>query len=390
MKRAKAALLAATLAALTLAPAQQATAAPRLSISSSEGGARASTDGPTTFQVTGSGFQALPNAFGGIYVMFGWVSDPAGGLWKPSRGGRTGAELLYVPDSESKGNQGYQRFISFPGSSTGDSANGGTVSEDGTLAFNLTVPGPRFTAQDRSGNSKEIDCLQVQCGIITVGAHGVVNAANESFTPISFGSGNTSESDVGQAQTQRSVSGQSASSQSTAAQPAAAAASPSASGSPAPEVPATLGLSQATVQAGRVLGFTGQGFDAGEQVVATVGAGLAGVGPLTAGRFGEVAGAITLPVDMRAGSHTVTLTAAGSGRVAEATLSVLADPATASAGAAQVEQTHDGWRVATIAVGGAAAVLLLLVISSLVTAIVRRGRAKRSGKVRVARPGAAR
>lgn len=390
--RGKTLLAAAALTAL-IVPAQQAQAVPRLSISSSAGGASASADGPTTLSISGSGFQSLPNAFGGVYLMFGWVSDPGGGSWKPSRGGHAGSEMLYVPDSEAKDNQGYQRFIAFPGSSTADSANGGQLATDGSFSLRLVVPGPTFTAQDRDGNTRDVDCREVQCGIITIGAHGVVNANNESFTPISFGSGDstsggstsrgsTSSGSSWQGGSSGAAGSSSAGSDADDAEPPGASASPSASGSPAPEVPATLGLSLSTIQAGRVLGYTGQGFDPGEQVVATVGAGLAGVGPLTAGRFGEVAGAITLPVDMRAGTHTVTLSAAGSGKVAEANLSVLADPTSVAVDSAQVEEPAPGWRWATVAVAVAGGLLLIVIVSSLVTAIMRRRAASRAGKVR--------
>lgn len=391
MRRLAAALalaLAATASPLFDGPAS---AAPRLSISSSAGsGAVASPDGPTTLRITGKGFQSLANGFGGVYLMFGWVDDPTGGSWRPSRGGKTGSNLLYVPDSEAKDNQGHQRFIAFPGSSTKDAANGGEIAADGTISLSLVVPGPKFTAQDRSGKTTNVDCLQVQCGVITIGAHGVVNADNESFTPISFGKAKAATS--AQSPEPRSTPAATASAAAQGAnQPAAqpsgtapATAAPSAAASEAPVVPATLGLSQTTVQAGRVLGFTGQGFDAGEQVVATVGAGLAGVGPLTAGRFGEVAGALTLPADMRAGSHVVTLTAAGSGKTAEANLSVLADPASLTGDTAQVEPVSDAWRWASLAAGIAAALVLLLIVSSLITGILRR-KHRRAGQVRVKR-----
>lgn len=385
MRRSILAVAAAVLACSSPALLTTAEAAPRLTVTSSAGeGAVAAPDGPTTLQVKGTGFQSLPNGFGGVYLMFGWVDDPGGGSWKPSRGGKSGANLLYVPDTEAKNNQGYQRFIAFPGSSTKDAANGGEVGADGRIALTMVIPGPQFTAQDRAGNTKQVDCLKVQCGLITIGAHGVVNASNESFTPISFGKSK------GSADAPRAGASPSAPAQGAAVQGAAGSASAAptgAGGSSAPAAPATVGLSQATVQAGRVLGFTGQGFNAGEQVVATVGSGLAGVGPLTAGRFGEVAGAITLPTDMRAGTHIITLTAAGSGKVAEATLSVMADPATVSEAAVEAQPASDAWKWATVAVAAVAALILVMIVASLVAAISRRGRAKRRGMVRVRRGG---
>lgn len=345
-------------------PAQ---AAARVSITSSDGAARASATGPTTLKIKGTGFQSLKGGFGGIYLMFGWVDDPSGGSWRPSRGGKTGADLLYVPDSESKSNHGYQRFIAFPGSSTEGSANGGEVSAAGSFALSLVVPGPTFTAQDRSGASTSVDCLKVTCGIITIGAHGVANASNETFTPISFGKAAPTTVTTGESSAAPSAS-------------PTAGATPTA-GSPTPAAPATLGLTQTTVQAGRVLGFTGQGFVPGEQVVVTVGAGLAGVGPLTAGQFGEVAGALLLPADMRAGSHVVSVKAAGSGRNADVTVSVMAAaPAAASAQPAAAEPGSSWWTYAAVAVATLAGVLLILIVASLITAIVRRRRASASAK----------
>jgi len=139
-------------------------------------------DYATKIALKGSGFQAIAKAFGGIYVLFGTVS----GTWQPSAGGVSGVDYLYVPDSETKDNSGFQRFVSFEGSSSESSANGGTIAADGTWSAELIVPGAIFTAGGRNGEATQVDCLQVQCGIITIGAHGVVNSQNETFTPIDF------------------------------------------------------------------------------------------------------------------------------------------------------------------------------------------------------------
>ncbi|RLP69290.1 hypothetical protein D9V30_08260 [Mycetocola reblochoni] len=136
----------------------------------------------TTLRLNGSGFQSIKNGFGGIYVLFGWVD---GDGWQPSAGGVTGTDYRYVPDNETDP-VGFASFVTFPGSSTAYAANGGELAEDGTWSTTLTVPGATFTALDRSGTPSEVDCTQVQCGIITIGAHGVKNASNESFTPITF------------------------------------------------------------------------------------------------------------------------------------------------------------------------------------------------------------
>jgi hypothetical protein len=135
----------------------------------------------TELRVSGSGFQSIRNGFGGIYVMFGWADSG----WRPSQGGVTGQDYRYVPDDESNPT-GYISFVSFPGSSTEYAANGGEVAADGSWSAVVSVPGAVFTALDRSGNATEVDCREVQCGIITIGAHGVKNANNETFTPVSF------------------------------------------------------------------------------------------------------------------------------------------------------------------------------------------------------------
>lgn len=143
-----------------------------------------SVDGESKLELSGSGFQSVQGGFGGIYVLFGWVDD-AGGGWKPSNGGKTGQNYRYVYDDESKPT-GFQLFVTFPGSSTAAAANGGELASDGTWSGTIRVPGARFTTYDRSQNETTVDCTEVQCGIITIGAHGVVNAGNETFTPVDF------------------------------------------------------------------------------------------------------------------------------------------------------------------------------------------------------------
>ncbi|MDT8913370.1 hypothetical protein [Amycolatopsis sp. PS_44_ISF1] len=145
--------------------------------------ATADPDYATVLEVRGSGFQSVPRGFGGVYLLFGWV---AGGAWPPSQGGASGATYRYVPDEEAKDNRGFQRFISFPGGETAASANGGEMTADGSWSTRLVVPGARFKATDRDGHVVDVDCLETRCGLITVGAHGVANANNETFTPVSF------------------------------------------------------------------------------------------------------------------------------------------------------------------------------------------------------------
>lgn len=177
MRKSPAAALVALLLLALAAPAQAAGARVRVSP------ATADPDYATVLQVSGTGFQSVPKGFGGIYLLFGWVS---GGAWQPSQGGASGATYRYVPDQETKDNRGFQRFVSFPGGDTASSANGGEISPDGSWSTQLVVPGAKFKATDRDGKAVDVDCLKTACGLITVGAHGVVNANNETFTPISF------------------------------------------------------------------------------------------------------------------------------------------------------------------------------------------------------------
>jgi len=408
-------LLAAAGALVVAAPAAH--AAPRVAVSGLDGAARAAADGPTTLTLRGSGFQSVKNAFGGVYVLFGWVSDPSGGSWRPSAGGATGETLRYVPDSEAADNAGYQRFVAFPGSSTAAEANGGTIAADGSWSARLVVPGARFRTVDRSGSAVDVDCTQVRCGVITIGAHGVANAANESFTPVSFdGADAPAATPAGRGTDAAGTDGGSddgasggsggggpggdAATGAGGAQGAAGAmgAGDGAAGSGATgdgakaELPgkATVGVDRATAVAGRVLSFAGQGFEPGEQVVATLDDGVLAVGPLGAGNHGEVAGLLELPSDLRLGTHVLRLTGASSGREPEVEVIVTRDPAEAEAadalvaaasadgGAAAAGPLGLAYSPAELAVGAAALLLLLLVVTSAVTA-ARRRRAARAG-----------
>lgn len=342
----------AVLLALLLLPlaAPSASAAPTVGVSGVGGRAEAALDGPTTLRLTGTGFQSIPGGFGGIYVVFGWVDDPAGGSWRPSQGGSTGTDYDYIPDAETAENQGYIRFVAFPGSDTEASANGGTVAADGTWSTTLTVPGPSFTAKGRDGTGTPVDCTRVQCGVITIGAHGVVNPSNESFTPVSFVAGGDTDS-------------------------AAAESEEAGSGSTTDRAAPTVGVDQATAVVGRALTFAGQGFDPGEQLTVTLDDGLVSLGPLAAGAQGEIAGTLQLPGDLRTGTHLLRVSAAGSGLTTELEFTVTADPAAATAAdliAAETDPAGHRWTAAEIALVAAGGLLLVTVLVSFVTARRRR------------------
>lgn len=350
-------------------PASPAAAAGNISIASSLGNGAAAADAATTITVSGSGLQSIPKAFGGIYVVFGYAPNTSS--WAPSQGGKSGSDFFYVADSQSKDNSGYQRFVAFPGSSTAESANGGTLTADGSFSLSMVIPGPIFSAESASGGSETFDCREVQCGVFTFGAHGVINSNNESFAPISFASA------AGQIAQLPVASGDS-----LAENPAGPVAGAGASSTTSGTVPkattdgkASLGITQKTVLAGNVLSFTGQGFAPGEQLAATLAGGVTAAGPLVAGSFGEVAGAVQIPADMAAGTHRLTLLGAGSKATATAEFSVMANQAGLTVAA---EQEAPGIWWALVAVIVAAALLLIVAISSLVTALARRKSARRT------------
>ncbi len=308
-----------TVALTVPAPAQ---AAARVTVSNDQGSAKADPSSATSLKVSGAGFQSIKGGHGGIYVFFGTVS----GAWQPSKGGQVGTNYRYVPDSESKNNQGFQKFVAFPGSDTAGAANGGTIAADGRWSTSLTVPGARFNTTDRSGKTVEVDCLKVTCGVITIGAHGVKNARNESFTPVSFASLGGTKAPATEG-TEAPADGAAP----AAGAPAAATPAPAATtAAPVKAADATAGVDQATAVVGRVLSFTGSGFAPGEQVVATLDDGVAAVGPLGAGPSGEIAGVLQLPAGVTAGTHVLRLTGAASGAAPSVNFPIAADPAPAS------------------------------------------------------------
>lgn len=319
--RARAFLTAAALAATVLLVPAPAQAAARVTIKNDDGAAKVDPTYATKIRVSGSGFQSIKGGHGGIYVFFGTVK----GAWQPSKGGQVGTDYRYVPDGESKNNQGYQRFVAFPGSDTAAAANGGTIKSDGTWSTEMTVPGATFKTVDRDGDVVTVDCRKVTCGVMTIGAHGVKNAKNETFTPVSFASLDQS---VAPAAKETAAT--------TAAQtPAGAAAAPApvtpTAATPVKAADATAAVDTGTAVVGRVLSFTGSGFLPGEQVVATLDDGRAAVGPLSAGPSGEIAGVIQLPEGTTAGTHVLRLMGAASGATPSVNFPIAADPSVAVA-----------------------------------------------------------
>ncbi|WP_265521883.1 hypothetical protein [Oerskovia flava] len=389
---------------VTAAPAA---AAARVIVTNDRGTAQADTAYATTVSVSGSGFQSVTGAFGGIYVFFGWVSDPSGGSWAPSRGGTVGADYRYVPDSEHADNQGFQRFVAFPGSETGYAANGGEIAADGTWSTRLVIPGPTFQALDRAGKATTVDCREVQCGVITFGAHGVRNATNETFTPVEFvdlagagsaagAGGDGSSADAGEQRA--SGAGEGSAAGGAAGEGTGGADGADGDGADATDEEAvdeepgtaTLGVDQATAVVGHAMSFVGQGFEPGEQVVGVVDNGIVAVGPLNAGTHGEVAGIIQLPADLRTGTHVLRLTGATSGLTPEVEFTATRDPAQVAAlEEASTQEPAAGYSAAEIAVAVAGLVLLLVVLSSFAAARRRRRAAASAGPAESVGPAAA-
>lgn len=333
-------------------------AASSVTVTNADGVAAADPDYATEVTVSGTGFQSIPKGFGGVYVLFGWVSD---GGWKPSAGGLVGTDFRYVPDSEALDNQGFMRFVAFPGSDTESTAHA-VMSADGSWSVSMVVPGASFESQDRSGNTSSINCREVTCGIITFGAHGVKNANNETFTPITFSApaaGATGGGAGGGA-----AGGEQAGSEET---PQAAAGD------------VRVGLAHSTVQAGASIVFTGQGFAPGEQVVAALDDGVTAIGPLIAGSRGEVAGALPVPRDARGGTHLVSLTGAASGAIAQSEVAIESDAAVTpvSGDSGQAPQ----WTVLVLL--AAIVIALILVVASAISSL-RRARARRKAAQAVA------
>ncbi|WP_299050961.1 hypothetical protein [uncultured Nocardioides sp.] len=306
-------LLALALAATgVLAAAAPAAADPSVSVTNDRGRSAADLTYRTSFTVRGSGFQSVQGGFGGVYLAFGWVSDPGGGSWKPSRGGTSGDDYRYVPDSETGSNAGYLRFVAFPGSSTANEAHA-VMGSSGSFEVDLVVPGPVFESLDRDGNATSVDCREVTCGVITFGAHGVRNARNESFTPVAFE--DVYDAAPGDEAAADDPGGGDTDSAGTPDDPQAAAGGDGRGqekGGKQKGGAVRVAVDKRTAQAGHAMAFTARGFTPGEQVVAVLDDGVVSLGPLTAGTGGEVAGVLPLPDDIGAGTHELRVSGAAS------------------------------------------------------------------------------
>lgn len=282
-------LLGMALPAVVAAPAH---AAASVSITNSAGAAQIDGTYATTLTISGSGFQSIKNSHGGIYVWFGTVN----GTWQPSKGGVSGRNYLYIPDSESANNKGFQRFIAFPGSDTASSA-AATMSADGSWRTTITVPGATFKAVGRNGAVTTVDCRKQRCGVITVGAHGVKNANNETFTPVTVGS--TQESPQPDPETSSDATEETSTAEPTETDDGQDGR---------PETKVKLGkpkleVDRSSAIAGRILSFNASGLTPDEQVSVVFDDGRAAAGPFLVGENGRFAGVITLPADLPPGTY---------------------------------------------------------------------------------------
>ncbi|MFT4284755.1 MAG: HtaA domain-containing protein [Protaetiibacter sp.] len=123
-----------------------------------------------TVRVSGSGFLRGSNE-AGAYVLFGYVAK------FPSADGALGAGYDYIPGQDK------QRFVAWPESETAGSANG-AFAADGSFAVDGLAVASSFTG----ASGAAVNCLDnsVQCGVITIGAHGGRDANLETFTPVYF------------------------------------------------------------------------------------------------------------------------------------------------------------------------------------------------------------
>lgn len=125
--------------------------------------------------LTGEGYPTSNSGsnFGGAYIMFGWIDPELGGSWGPSGDGVGGHGYVYIEGEEN------QSMVSYPGNTTVPGFP--TMDDDGDWETEFTIASSRFTAF-----GQDVDCYTMQCGVITIGAHGQANAGVEVFTPVYF------------------------------------------------------------------------------------------------------------------------------------------------------------------------------------------------------------
>lgn len=133
--------------------------------------------------------------FGGVYVFFGWVAP--GGQWGPSHrsstssNGQFGVTFSYPGeggggDTRDDGS-GVVRLVSFTAGGTSGSETPFHMDTNGNWSTTVNVRGALYSWTDvNTGATNTVDCRTVQCGIFTIGAHGLASGTNELFAPLSF------------------------------------------------------------------------------------------------------------------------------------------------------------------------------------------------------------
>ncbi|GAB3598231.1 HtaA domain-containing protein [Microbacterium tumbae] len=137
-------------------------------------------DGETTVTIEGFHFDPGPagqpgTGSGGIYVGLGTMKNPGSEAWRRSKGGTSG------PVGAADYTYGLPLFVGNQNSADADVADG-VMDASGHWSAELTIPGKDIDSFFGDG----IDCVELSCGIFSFGAHGVVKAANEAFTPVYF------------------------------------------------------------------------------------------------------------------------------------------------------------------------------------------------------------
>ncbi len=381
--RAAVLLAASALAAVGLVGVPQAHAAGRVSVDNGGRGAVIDSRYSSTLTVTGRGFQSIKGGHGGVYVWFGTVD----GRWQPSKGGKSGVDYVYVPDSESKSNAGFQRYVAFPGSDTAASANGGTLSADGSFTVRLLVPGPTFQGVGRDGTVRDGGLPQ---GDLRGDHRRRPRRAQRQQRDLHAGQ------PARALRRQRSAVEQPATTDEGAGPaPADGVTGPAGTGEPGragcrhapvrrPQAragephgragKARLDVDRPSAVAGRGLSFVASGLVPGEQVTAILDDGLVASGPHLVGQDGRVAGVLALPSEVAAGTHELRLF--GAGRTPSVRFAIAADPDLVPASSAsEAGEDDDRAAIAAIAFAVGAGVLFCGALLTTVRRVTRSRRA---------------
>jgi hypothetical protein len=138
-------------------------------------------DGSTEVKIEGFGFDPGPAVApgagsGGIYVGLGTMKDFGNPeKWRRSKGGSSG------PVGMGDYTYGAPMFVGNQGSGDADVADA-VMNASGYWSYTMTIPGKDIA----SFFGDTVDCVALQCGFFSFGAHGAVKAANEAFTPVFF------------------------------------------------------------------------------------------------------------------------------------------------------------------------------------------------------------